>query len=130
MADTFDNFMLHSRSYKYISNVNEISLGSGYSFVSKPTSPQLRELTLSFTGYKYYFNEDGSIDYFKNSKVNNVAALRKFYDEHNQWGEFVYNDPEFGALTVRFKEPFQCPDPILNGNGAVGDFTIILKEVA
>lgn len=130
MADTFDNFMLHSRSYKYISNVNEISLGSGYSFLSKPTSPQLRELVLNFTGYKYYFNNDGSIDYFKNNKINNVAALRKFYDEHNQWATFIYNDVEFGALNVRFKEPFECPEPILKANGTVSNFTITLIEVA
>lgn len=130
MALNFDNFMNHRRSFDYISNVVKIDLGGGYSYTSKPISPQLRKLTLSFQGFKYYFNSDGTLDYETNKNKNNIGALCQFYESVNEYQTFIYNDVQFGAMAVRFAEPIKIPSPIVRGNGAVEPFTITLQEVA
>lgn len=121
--------MLHKREFKYVGNVTAIQLGNGYSYVSKPISPQLREFTLHFTGFRYYFDSNGDIDYNTNKSKNNVGALCQFYEEMNQYTTFVYNDKQFGAVPVRFKEPLVIPSTVGN-RGVVEDFTITLSEVA
>lgn len=129
MASTFDDFKIHKREFKYLSNVMGIKMGNGYSFMSKPISPMLKEFTLHFTGYRYYFNNDGSIDYETNKNKNNLGALCQFYEEMNQCTTFIYNDSQFGAVNVRFAEPLVIPQTM--GNRAVAeDFTIVLEEVA
>lgn len=129
MAETFDNFMHHKRSFKYLQNTQSIELGNGYSYISKPISPMLKEFTLKFTGFRYYFNEDGTIDYETNKTLNNMGTLCSFYETMNMYESFVYNDEQFGGVLVRFSEPLSVPETT-GPYGAVSDFEIVLKEVA
>ncbi len=130
MAENFDNFMNHKRRFKYVRNTNSIDLGKGYSYVSKPDSPLIKEFTLSFSGWRYYFNDDGTIDYNSYKNKNNVAALCSFYETMNMWETFIYKDLQFGHVPVRFAEPLDVPEPVGDGFGVVSDFTVTLKEVA
>lgn len=131
MAENFDNFMNHVRSFKYIQNTDSIELGNGYSYVSKPTSPLLKEFTLSFSGYRFYFNEDGTMDYETNKNKNNAGALCSFYETMNMWDNFIYNDEQFGGVLVRFAEPLgELKQKAGSNYGVVEDFTVRLKEVA
>ena len=130
MADNFDNFMYHKRAFDYLQNTVSVTLGNGYTFVSKPTSPQLRKFHLTFSGYKYYIDKDGKIDHETNKNKNNMAALCDFYEAHNMYEPFIYNDEQFGAVLVRFSAPLKVPKPQGNGYGVVSDFEIELTEVA
>ena len=130
MADNFDNFMYHKRAFDYLQNTVSVTLGNGYTFVSKPTSPQLRKFRLTFSGYKYYIDGEGKIDRETNKNKNNMAALCDFYEAHNMYEPFVYNDEQFGAVLVRFSAPLKVPKPQGNGYGVVSDFEIELTEVA
>lgn len=125
---TFDDFMMHKRRFKYLPNTASVQLGNGYSYTSKPISPLLKQFELAFTGFRYYFNSDGSIDYETNKSKNNLGALCQFYEEMNQYTTFIYNDKQFGSVSVRFKEPLDVPSPIGN-RGVVEDFKITLREV-
>lgn len=130
-SETFDNFMNHVRTFKYVQNTTSIDLGNGYSYVSKPISPLLREFTLKFSGFRYYFNEDGTIDYEKNKSHNNVGTLCSFYETVNLWDTFKYNDEQFGTVLVRFAEPLgEIKQMKGSPFGVVEDFSIKLKEVA
>ena len=128
MAANFDNFMNHKREFEYISNVVSIQLGSGYSYTSKPISPQLKKFKLNFTGFRYYFNADGTIDYETNKSKNNIGTLCQFYEEMNMYTTFLYNDPQFGTVSVRFTEPMKVPKTV-GDRGVVEDFSITLQEV-
>lgn len=129
MAANFDNFKLHKREFKYLGNVTAVQLGNGYSYISKPISPQLKEFTLSFTGYRFYFDEEGRLDYETNKSVNNMGTLCQFYEEMNQYTTFIYNDEQFGAVPVRFKEPLTIPKTV-GDRGVVEEFRITLVEVS
>lgn len=128
MTENFDNFMNHKRDVKYLQNTSSITLGNGYEFVSSPISPLLKEFTLYFTGFRYYFNDDGSIDYETNKDKNNVGALALFYEQMNMNNMFVYNDSVYGKTMVRFKEPLSLPKT-LGPFAVVSDFSVVLTEV-
>lgn len=128
MTENFDNFMNHKRDVKYLQNTSSVTLGNGYEFVSSPISPLLKEFTLYFTGFRYYFNDDGSIDYETNKDKNNVGALALFYEQMNMNNMFVYNDPVYGKTMVRFKEPLSLPKT-LGPFAVVSDFSVVLTEV-
>jgi hypothetical protein len=127
MAANFDNFMNHKREFEYIVNVATIQLGSGYSYTSKPISPQLKKFTLHFSGFRYYFNADGTIDYETNKTLNNLGALCQFYEEMNMYTTFLYNDQQFGEIPVRFAEAMKIPKGV-GDRGVVEDFRIVLQE--
>lgn len=129
MHETFDNFMNHKREFEFLKNVQAIELGNGYSYVSKPISPLLKKFTLKFTGFRYYFNSDGTPDSETNKSHNNFKTLLDFYETMNMCETFIYNDEIYGPLTVRFAEPLK--DPGTSGPfGAVNDFQVVLQEVA
>lgn len=131
MPENFDNFMHHVREVERLQNTVSIKLGNGYSYVSKPISPMLKKFRLHFKGFRYYFNEDGTIDYETNKELNNVGTLSSFYDTMNMWDTFVYNDEEFGGVLVRFSKPLG-PIKVKEGSqfGVVEDFEVELEEVA
>lgn len=126
--ETFQ-FENHKRNFRYINNSNSIELGNGYSFIAKPRSPMLKEFTLTFTGFRYYFNDEGEIDYTTNKYKDNVAALCSFYEDHGTWDTFIYPDEQFKNVKVRFSEPMEVPQT--DGRRAVvKDFSVILQEVS
>ena len=79
MAESFDNFMNHKREVEYLQNTQAIELGNGYSYISKPISPLLKKFRLKFTGFRYYFNEDGTIDSQTNKNHNNFRLSNGKY---------------------------------------------------
>lgn len=126
--ETFQ-FENHKRNFEYLNNSDTIELGNGYSFVTRPNSPMLKEFTLTFTGFRYYYTEDDKIDHEKNKYKNNMAAFCDFYESMGTYENFIYPDEQFGNVRVRFKEPLQVPQT--NGKfGVVDDFTVTLAEVS
>lgn len=126
--ETFQ-FENHKRNFKYINNSDTIELGNGYSFIAKPRSPMLKEFTLTFTGFRYYFNDEDEVDYETNQYKDNIAALCSFYESMGTWQTFIYPDEQFGNVQVRFSEPLEIPQT--DGRRAVvKDFSIKLKEVS
>lgn len=118
----------HKRNFKYINNSDTIDLGNGYAFTSKPRSPMLKEFTLTFTGFRYYFDEEDKLDYNKNAEKDNIAALCSFYETMGTYQTFIYEDEQFGRVNVRFSEPMEIPQT-QGMRAVVNDFTITLKEV-
>lgn len=126
--DTFE-FENHKRNFKYLNNSNSIELGNGYAFVARPRSPMLKEFTLTFAGFRYYFDENGNVDHETNIHRDNVAALCDFYQEHGTWDTFIYPDEQFGNVQVRFSEPLEIPQT--DGRRAVvKEFSVTLTEVS
>ena len=126
--ETF-KFENHKRNFKYVNNSDSIDLGNGYAFTAKPRSPMLKEFTLTFTGFRYYFNIDNTVDFLTNEYKDNVAALCSFYETVGTWQTFIYPDEQFGNVQVRFAEPLEIPQT--DGRRAVvKDFSIFLKEVS
>ena len=126
--ETF-KFENHKRNFKYVNNSDSIDLGNGYMFTPKPRSPMLKEFTLTFTGFRYYFNIDNTVDFLTNEYKDNVAALCSFYETVGTWQTFIYPDEQFGNVQVRFAEPLEIPQT--DGRRAVvKDFSIFLKEVS
>lgn len=126
--ETFQ-FENHKRNFKYINNSDTIDLGNGYSFIAKPRSPMLKEFTLTFTGFRYYFDVEGSVDFETNKYKDNVAALCSFYETMGTWQTFIYPDEQFGNVQVRFSEPLEIPQT--DGKRAVvKEFSITLQEVS
>lgn len=122
-------FVNYKRNFKYINGSTSIQLGNGYEFTSKPRSPILKEFTLTFTGYRYYFDENGNVDYETNANKDNGGALCRFYESVQTYDTFIYQDEQFGNVPVRFKEPLEPPQT--DGKRAVlKDFSITLKEVS
>lgn len=122
-------FENHKRNFKYINNSDSIELGNGYAFVSRPRSPMLKEFTLTFTGFRYYFDENDEIDFETNQYKDNVAALCSFYETMGTYETFIYPDEQFGNVQVRFSEPLEIPQT--DGRKAVvKDFSVTLKEVS
>lgn len=122
-------FVNHKRNYKYINNSDTIELGNGYSFVSKPRSPMLKEFTLTFTGFRYYFDENDKPTSEINKYKDNVKALCDFYESMGTYGNFIYQDEQFGNVRVRFKEPMEIPQTV-GRKAVVNDFSVILAEVS
>lgn len=126
--ETFQ-FENHKRNFKYLNNSDSIQLGNGYSFVAKPRSPILKEFTLTFTGFRYYFDSEGNIDYETNQYKDNVKALCDFYESVGTYQTFIYPDEQFGNVPVRFAEPLEIPQT--DGHRAVvKDFSVTLQEVS
>lgn len=122
-------FENHKRNFKYINNSDSIELGNGYAFVSRPHSPMLKEFTLTFTGFRYYFDENDEIDFKTNQYKDNVAALCSFYETMGTYETFIYPDEQFGNVKVRFSEPLEIPQT--DGRKAVvKEFSVTLKEVS
>lgn len=126
--ETFQ-FVNHKRNYKYINNSDTIELGNGYSFVSKPRSPMLKEFTLTFTGFRYYYDNNGDLTSELNKYKDNVKALCDFYEVMGTYENFIYPDEQFGNVRVRFKEPLEIPQTV-GRRAVVNDFTVTLAEVS
>lgn len=126
--ETFQ-FVNHKRNYKYLNNSDTIELGNGYSFVSKPRSPMLKEFTLTFTGFRYYYDNNGVLTSELNKYKDNVKALCDFYESMGTYENFIYPDEQFGNVRVRFKEPLEIPQTV-GRKAVVNDFTVTLAEVS
>ena len=122
-------FENHKRNFKYLPNTTSVELGNGYEFVSKPRSPTLKQFILTFTGFRYYFNQNEEVDHETNAYKDNAAALCDFYESVGTWDTFIYPDEQFGNVYVRFEEPMEIPQT--DGHRAVvKEFSITLKEVS
>lgn len=127
--DSFDNFMKHKVSTKYYTTGFSVDLGGGYSFATDGKAPPIRELTLDFTGYKWYVDNERNIDTETNKDINNMGALRDFYLSHLTHKTFYYKHPSDGEIVVRFKEPLSIPKAKPDSGGVVEDFQITLIEM-
>lgn len=126
--ETFQ-FENHKRNFEYLNNSDSIQLGNGYEFVAKPRSPTLKEFTLTFTGFRYYFDSEGNIDAQTNQYWDNAKALCDFYEDMGTYQTFIYPDEQFGNVNVRFAEPLKIPQT--DGRRAVvKEFSVKLKEVS
>ena len=127
--DNFDNFMVHQCSTEYISQGFTVDMGDGYTFATDGKAPIVRKLSLTFRGYKWYTNEDGTIDTETNKNINNMGALRDFWKKHLTHKPFIYRHPKEGDLRVRFNCTFKDPEPLSIGFSVVKDFQLELIEM-
>lgn len=127
--DTFDDFMLHQCSTEYVSQGFTVEMGDGYTFATDGKSPVVRRLSLTFRGYKWYMNEDGTVDTETNKNINNMGALRDFWMKHLTHKQFIYRHPTEGDLKVRFNCNFKNPEPLATGFSVVKDFQLELIEM-
>lgn len=106
-----------------------VSFGRSWIFTAPPDAPDQRTFTLSFTGFKYYVDENGNIDHTTNANINNMAALEDFYQQVRLYDIFIYPHPVYGNVNVRFKDPLKVPKGVKGGDGVLEDFQISLIEV-
>lgn len=122
------NFPMHKVSTRYLPNGTTLQFGNAYAFTSKPDAPDQREFTLYFTGFKYFVNDDGTIDSTTNAAINNMAALEAFIVAHGIWNPFTYPHAIYGNITVLLKTPLEIPKGVVSGSGAVEDFQLVFVE--
>lgn len=127
--DNFDNFMAHKCSLEYISQGFTVDMGDGYTFATDGKSPVIRKLKLTFTGYRWYMNEDGSVDVETNKNINNIGAFRDFWLAHLTHKQFIYKHPTEGNLNVRFNQPITIPELKSPGFSVVSDFSVELIQM-
>lgn len=127
--DNFDDFMVHKCSMDYISQGFTVDMGDGYTFATDGKAPLVRKLKLSFTGYKWYMNEDGTVDTETNKNINNMGALRDFWKAHLTHKQFIYRHPTEGNLKVRFSQPLSIPEVKAVGFSVVNDFQVELIQM-
>lgn len=125
-ALTFD-FPYHRVRDEYPEGTT-VQMGKGWVFPIKPDSPDQRTFILSFVGMQYFLNGSGVVDATINP-TRNVKALSDFYAQHQQWDTFTYPHPVHGNLTCRFKSALKLANGIIDGNGVMEPFEVILIEV-
>lgn len=121
----FTSFTVQTR---YLPSGSSLQFGSGYTFTSAPDAPIQREFTLNLSGYKYFQNLDGTIDYTTNATLNNIGALEQFLAPKGQWDPFLFEHPIYGPVVVLVSVPLQIPKGLPGGNGVVDDLQITLLE--
>lgn len=126
--DTF-KFKNFKRTFDYLNNSDSIQLGNGYSFTSKPRSPLLKLFHITMTGMRYYFTEDGKMDYETNKYKDNLGALCQFYEENGTYMVFILPDEQFGNVHVKFKEPLKVGET-LGKRAVVQSINLELQETS
>lgn len=124
--------MVHRAKYEYQPQGFSVQFGGGYSFSTDGGYPPLRKITLTFKGYQFYLKTVNGVEVMdaeKNANINNMEALRLFYDSHFTHKTFEYHSPIFGTMLVRFAEPLVIPEIIEGSHGVCEQFNVVLKEV-
>lgn len=130
MVERFDDFMLHSRSLEHKSSAYSITLGGGYNLSVRNNAPEMKRWKLTFYGYKWYLNPDGTVDYETNKTKNNFGRLIDFANRHDVVEPFIYPDPVYGDTLVRFESRVDEPVVSRGSNGVVDSFSVTLIEVS
>lgn len=105
-----------------------VKLGGSYVFSTPPTDPDQRVFVLSFTGMRFFVDEDNVLDESINPQLN-MFNLIKFYQRHKMYKSFRYEHPVHGTLEVKFNKPLTEEDVQPGGFGVVKDFSVELVEI-
>jgi len=70
----------------------------------------------------------GSLNLDRHMQVN-MGRLEAFYNRHKLHKTFIYPHPVYGNVEAQFYSPLKIPEGMMNGNGALKDFTIELVEI-
>lgn len=125
--ETFD-FPYHSFKTENPASSFSVQLGGSYLFTTPPTDPDQRTFPLTFTGMRYYTDENGELTEFTNPQ-RNMFNLTKFYQRHKMYKSFKYQHPVHGLLEVKFKKPLIEESVYNGGYGVVKEFSIELLEI-
>lgn len=120
------DFPFHNVQHGRTNPAPHVQFNNGWTFSAKPTSPEIRTFTLTFSGMQYFVNAGGAID-ITTKPQQNMQVMDNFYVAHGTWDTFVYAHPVFGDVNVRFSEPLDVPK--LKRDGVVEDFTLKLVEM-
>lgn len=122
------NYALHKVETQYPESSIRVQFGKSWQFAAKPDAPDQRVFKLTFSGFKYYIDENGQVEAETNEFVNNLYSLELFYQSVRLYEKFVYPHPVYGNVVVRFNKPLLVPKGVHGGNGVVEDFTIEFVE--
>ena len=125
--ETFD-FDYHTPTTEYPESGTRVQLGRSYVYTSNSPAPDQRTITLSFEGMFNYWNIVANApDVTRNPKLN-FYRFEAFYNRHKRGTPFLYEHPQYGVLTVTFKDPLKTPKVIAGGNGMLESFSVTLLE--
>lgn len=115
-------------STSYPVSGTRIQLGRSYQFDAPPEAPDQRIFKLKLQGMKYFVDGLGVLDTL-NYPERNMGNLEAFYNAHKLAKPFHLGHPLYGMVKVKFNKPFQIPEGIAGGDGAIPEFEVELIEI-
>jgi len=97
---------------------------NGWDYTPRPVVPYRRKFKILLGGLRWYFNDNGTIDYLTNPSYN-AGRLEKFYRDHRKWKEFGYEHEWMGSIELRFENPVSVPKAIPNSGGLIEELEIM-----
>ena len=97
---------------------------NGWDFTAKPAVPYRRKFRLIMTGMRWYMGS-GALDVSTDPTMN-AGRLLNFYQTNRRYGTFSYAHEYLGTITCRFAEPLQIPPALVNSNGLIDSFEVML----
>ena len=102
--------------------------GGSYIFSAGPDSPDQRMFKLTFEAMKFYTDELDVLDATVYLETN-MKRLIDFYQAHKLHISFIYPQPVYGDIEVKFNKPLPEPKGIKGGDGVIEGFEIELVEI-
>lgn len=123
----FFDFPFHTFETEYMDSGDQVQLGKGWSFATKPNAPPQRVFTLNFSGMRYIMSPNGARDLITDPQLN-MGLLEDFFQRHRLSQPFFYNHPFWGRLRCRFQKPVKVPRGVVGGSGVLQAFDVYLIE--
>lgn len=124
MAEFNFNFCENSRVAETLAPEEPIIKDfNGWDYTPQPVLPYRRKFKITLEGLRWYFNDDGTIDYATNPTMN-AGVLESFYAGHRRHKPFNYQHEWLGLMELRFDTPVNVPKAMPNSHGLVDAFEI------
>lgn len=98
---------------------------NGWDYTPRPVLPYRRKFKVTLEGLRWYYLQDGTIDYSANPE-RNAGVLEYFYEDHRKWRPFNFLHERLGLLELRFESPLSIPKALPDSGGLVPALEIMM----
>lgn len=117
MAEFNFDFCLNSRVAEIIApDEPTIRDYNGWDYTPKPPMPYRRRFKVILEGLRWYYLDNGNIDYATNVGQN-AGVLETFYEGHRKYKPFNFDHERLGVLELRFDAPLSIPKALPDSGG-------------
>lgn len=122
----------HTLAVRYPDSGYRATLGGSYQFAAEPVVPDQREFVLRFEALQFFTQWDEANGLWVPDRTRlpeiNLWLLDDFYRAHRTWKSFIYLNPLYGQVEVKFSTPLEIPHGTKGGNGVVQGIEVRLLE--
>jgi hypothetical protein len=98
---------------------------NGWDYAPRPTLPYRRKFKVTLEGLRWYYLDNGTIDYATNPE-RNAGVLEAFYEEHRKWKPFNFTHERLGSLELRFEAPLSIPKALPDSGGLIEALEVMM----